>query len=172
MMKSINSMIDFSYLSIGLRGSGCTRDEEDPNFKYPSTTSVYLSIQDPNGHAELNFGKSDDILELFFGKGGTSKVVVRRHLSTGAVVDLVYGYDLSVKAERGRWRIMCSGQSPKSSLWAHRALILDRFPSWTINVPVTHQVMNQRRTNNICCRNGMESTHSKQQPCRGKSTEK
>ena len=58
MMKNINSMMDFSYLAIGLRGSGCTRDEEDPNFQYPNTKSVYLSIQDPNEHAALNFGKS------------------------------------------------------------------------------------------------------------------
>ena len=96
-------------------------DSEDPavrvtlkiTFTYPPNTCVYHSIQDEKGHAALNFGKSVDILEFFGGKGGTSKVAVRRHLITGEVVDLVYGYDLSVKAERDRWRTYVLEAKPK-----------------------------------------------------------
>ena len=53
-----------------------------------------------------------DILEFVGGEGGTSKVAVRRHLTTGGVVDLVYGYDLSVKAERDRWRTYVFNAKP------------------------------------------------------------
>ena len=40
-------------------------------------------------------------------------MAVRRHLTTGEVVDLVYGYDLSVKVERDRWNIYVLKPKPK-----------------------------------------------------------
>ena len=57
LLKSINSVMDFSYLAVGLRGSGCTRDIADHTFTYPPHTCLYHSIQDEKGHAALNFGK-------------------------------------------------------------------------------------------------------------------
>ena len=58
-------------------------------------------------------GESEDTLELFGGKGGVTKIAVRRKLKTGPVVDLVYGYDLSSAPQRRIWMDYVRVRKPK-----------------------------------------------------------
>ena len=51
----------------------------------------------------LSSGKSADVLELFGGRGGVTKICVRRKMKAGPIVDLVYGFNLSSKKEQAKW---------------------------------------------------------------------
>ena len=53
-------------------------------------------------------------MEFFGGKGGTSKVAVKRKLKTGPIVDIVFGFDLSKREEREKLLHYVATQKPKA----------------------------------------------------------
>ena len=107
--------MDVSYFAIGMRGSDCWRDEKGFN-DYPEPVSVFHSILNEEGYAVLSTGASVDIMELFGGQGGTSKVAARIKLRTGPIVDLVFGFDLSKREEREKWIRCVATQKPKVTI--------------------------------------------------------
>ena len=112
-LQDMNATVDFSYLAVGLRGSGCTREEDNEGFVYPPSVRCFHSIESEDAFASLTTGRSLDVMEFFAGKAGVTKVCIRRRMRTGPVVDLVYGFDLSSKKERDAWIKYVKQNRPK-----------------------------------------------------------
>ena len=112
LLSQLDSILDTTYLAIGMRGSG-NLENWLPHCPEPPKINEFDNICSKHAMYHLVNGESDDIIEFFGGKGGVTKVAVRRKLKCGEVVDLVYGFDLSRAKERTRWTNYVKHEKPR-----------------------------------------------------------
>ena len=82
-----------------LLGSECDDDNYLFTHAHPRATAVYFSDLDAYMSSPSRSGRVE-VMEVFGGLGGVSKIAIRRKLVTGENFDVVTGTDLSVPANQ------------------------------------------------------------------------
>ena len=105
------------------------------------------SIDSEDAFLALTTGDSIDVMEIFGGAGGTTKVAIRRKLKAGPIVDLVYGMDLSSYTERKKWRVYVEERKPRVLVmgppcthFGPFANLNWKYPSFAAGYPISEEL--------------------------------
>ena len=90
--------------------------------------TFHSDILQPDAWAALVADNSIDVMEIFGGAGGVTRVCVRRHLAVGPIVGLVYGFDLLGHKQRDKWMNFIETRKPKVVILAPHCTDLGGWP--------------------------------------------